>query len=150
MTYFPYFQVHSLTARSVSREFREGLRRGKPVMTDTNVKLPEPRHDSQSGEDSGHMVTSRGDDLDHVAKVTVVYDSVRNNDMYPDGEYIRTPSPEHVGIPAGPLKMPMRRLESTDGYTSEDSNGSFPPTSQRHPPARRKMRPPPVDKNVWA
>ena len=131
-------------------------------MMDTNIKLPEARHDSHSGEDSGHVVTSRGEDMtsrgedvahtnkNHVATVTEVYDSVRNNDLYPDGEYIRTPSPEHVGIPAGPLKMPMRRLESTDGYTSEDSNGSFPPTSQRHPPPRRKMRPPPVDKNVWA
>merc|ERR1711971_908346 len=126
-------------------------RQGKPMMTDTIVKLPtkhktpdftppETREIGHSGEDSGHVVTSRGEDMtsrgedmtsrgedvahsnkNHVATVTVVYDSVRNNDLYPDGEYIRTPSPEHVGIPAGPLKMPMRRLESTDGYTSEDS-----------------------------
>ncbi len=33
------FQVHSLTARSVSRQFREGLKLSKPAITTNNVKV---------------------------------------------------------------------------------------------------------------
>merc|ERR1719450_185742 len=39
-----YSQVHSITARSVSREFREGLKAGKQALTDTIFKLPEARN----------------------------------------------------------------------------------------------------------
>jgi len=33
------FQIHSLTARSVSKQFREGLKLSKPAITNVNVKL---------------------------------------------------------------------------------------------------------------
>jgi len=33
------YQVHSLTARSVSRQFREGLKQSQPNHTDINIKL---------------------------------------------------------------------------------------------------------------
>lgn len=34
-----YLQVHSLTARSVSRQFREGLKQAQPHTADINIKL---------------------------------------------------------------------------------------------------------------
>ena len=37
-------QVHSITARSVSRQFRESLKAGKPELVDTIFKLPEAKH----------------------------------------------------------------------------------------------------------
>ena len=36
-------QVHSITARSVSRQFRESLKIGKPEKTDAIFKLPEAK-----------------------------------------------------------------------------------------------------------
>ena len=36
-------QVHSITARSVSRQFRESLKIGKPEQTDAIFKLPEAK-----------------------------------------------------------------------------------------------------------
>jgi len=44
-----------------------------------------------------------------------------------DGEAIRVPSQEHVGIPAGPLRMPPRSsAKSTicEECTSDESNAS--------------------------
>ena len=35
----PSLQVHSITARSVSREFREGLKAGKTPLSDTIFKV---------------------------------------------------------------------------------------------------------------
>ena len=40
---FIYQQVHSITARSVPREFRESLKLGKPEATDSIFKLPEAK-----------------------------------------------------------------------------------------------------------
>ena len=74
----------------------------------------------------------------------VIYDSNKKDIVpYPreNAEFIRTPSPEHTGIPAGPVKMPPIRswqsgaagtaagngnnLTGTNvGYTSDDSNAS--------------------------
>ena len=72
---------------------------------------------------------------------------------YPNAEFIRTPSPEHSGIPAGPIKMPpIRSWQSANnahnvtgngtnndnnnvGYTSDDSNVSI---EQPVKPTRRK------------
>merc|ERR1712126_326517 len=39
-----YKQIHSITARSVSRQFRESLKAGKPELVDTIFKLPEAKH----------------------------------------------------------------------------------------------------------
>ena len=46
-------QVHSITARSVPREFRESLKLGKSEVTDTIFKLPEAKQsDGKPGVDS--------------------------------------------------------------------------------------------------
>lgn len=73
---------------------------------------------------------------------------------YPNADVIRTPSPEHVGIPAGPVKMPpIRSWQSStssgnavsvgknlnNGYTSDDSNASVELVRRPHPPNRRKL-----------
>ena len=63
---------------------------------------------------------------------------------YPDAEVIRTPSPEHVGIPAGPVKMPPIRTwksatpGSAVGYTSDESSTSA-EAAAAVKPARRKL-----------
>ncbi len=63
---------------------------------------------------------------------------------YPDADYVRTPSPEHVGIPAGPLRIPIRNKQSgADEYTSDDSNEiSFGASRSRsrHPPQNRRKK----------
>ena len=126
-------QIHSLTARSVPRQFREDLRKGLPDIPDRNIRLP------SSKIQSGHSETSpNSSDECHV-----IYDSEHQNKVpYPDAEVIRTPSPEHVGIPAGPVKMPPIRTwksaatsGSTVGYTSDESNTSAEPVK----PTRRKL-----------
>ena len=35
-------QIHSLTARSVPRQFREGLKHSKPDVTDRNIRVKQP------------------------------------------------------------------------------------------------------------
>ena len=137
-------QIHSLTARSVPRQFREDLRKGLPDLPDRNIRLQPPpiitttvlsSTKSQSGHSdtksqSGHSEapnSSSASDECHV-----IYDSENRNKVpYPNAEVIRTPSPEHVGIPAGPVKMPPIRswksaaiTGNTVGYTSDESNTS--------------------------
>jgi hypothetical protein len=46
-----FFQVHSLTARSVSKQFREGLKLAHPNQTDINIKL---KSQSANGDASGN------------------------------------------------------------------------------------------------
>ena len=41
-------QVHSITARSVSRHFRESLKIGKPELTDDIFKLPEAKQNTRT------------------------------------------------------------------------------------------------------
>ena len=44
-------QVHSITARSVSRQFRESLKAGsKPEIVDTIFKLPDIKHTTRHGD----------------------------------------------------------------------------------------------------
>lgn len=106
---------HSLTARSVPRQFREDLRKGKPDCAfDRNIRVHQKSTSGNAAESSIH----------------IIYDS-ENKELvpYPDAEVIRTPSPEHVGIPAGPVKMPpirswksqQKKSGSPVGYTSDDS-----------------------------
>lgn len=125
-------QIHSLTARSVPRQFREDLRKEMPL--DKNIRLPSS---------STTLSTKKSTALD---QCTVIYDSQhRDRVPYPDAEFIRTPSPEHTGIPAGPVKMPpIRSWQSSKpaGYTSDDSNASqeFQANNNSQPvkPSRRK------------
>lgn len=126
------FQIHchSLTARSVPRQFREDLRKGKPF--DRNIRI---HHHSTPNQGSGNTVDN----------VHIIYDSENKEIVpYPDAEVIRTPSPEHVGIPAGPVKMPpIRSWKSKSGspvgYTSDDSCYSDYYYQEKPPPARRKL-----------
>ena len=54
-------------------------------------------------------------------QANVVYKSSDPHDLYPDGEYIRTYSPEYSGIPAMPAVCTSRR-NVEQGYSSEDSS----------------------------
>ena len=65
-------QVHSITARSVSREFRDGLKMAKPEFTDTIFKLPKATQKN-------------------VTQETVI----DAHNPYQDGKYIRS-SPEYI------------------------------------------------------
>ena len=42
-------QVHSITARSVSRQFRESLKAGKGELVDTIFRLPEAKAQTPAG-----------------------------------------------------------------------------------------------------
>ena len=141
-------QIHSLTARSVPRQFREDLRKGLPDLPDRNIRLQPPppptitnvisSTKSQSGHStdiksqSGHSEAPNSSSSSASDECHVIYDSENRNKVpYPNAEVIRTPSPEHVGIPAGPVKMPpIRSWKSaatsgnTVGYTSDESNTS--------------------------
>ena len=138
-------QIHSLTARSVPRQVREDLRKGRPEMPlDKNIRLvPAP---PISSKDTTTAPSSENE-------CHIIYDSQHRDQVpYPNAEFIRTPSPEHTGIPAGPIKMPpIRSWQSAAnttgngnssfannnniGYTSDDSNASV---EQPVKPTRRK------------
>ena len=142
---FPFLQIHSLTARSVPRQVREDLRKSRPEMPlDKNIRLvPAPI----SSKDTTTAPSSENE-------CHIIYDSQHRDQVpYPNAEFIRTPSPEHTGIPAGPIKMPpIRSWQSANnahnitgngtnndnnnvGYTSDDSNVSI---EQPVKPTRRK------------
>lgn len=146
----PTPQIHSLTARSVPRQFREGLRKGMPDFTDRNIKIPPLTKvtfaTSQSElENEFQEDEEPNGENEHSTQLNIIYDSTNKDSVpYPNAEYIRTPSPEHVGIPAGPVKMPPSRsggniqMTLEGGYTSDDSNVSLERQQRRHPPYRRK------------
>ena len=142
---FPFLQIHSLTARSVPRQVRENLRKDLPIM-DKNIRLPAStaavsQNISNISKDSTSTTAPSSDENE----CHIIYDS-QHKDLqvpYPNAEFIRTPSPEHTGIPAGPVKMPpIRSWQSAaansttgtgnnstsghtgNGYTSDDSNVS--------------------------
>ena len=90
-------------------------------------------------------------DKEATAGLHIVYDSQRSDLVpYPEGEVLRTPSPEHTGIPARMMKMPpMRRVMMTshEGYTSDESVGN---QSRKLPPAlRRKSKNGAVNNNKY-
>ena len=56
----------------------------------------------------------------------IIYDS-QHKDLqvpYPNAEFIRTPSPEHTGIPAGPVKMPPIRSWQSAAANSTIGTGN--------------------------
>ena len=164
------FQIHSLTARSVPRQFREGLKMSMPEKSDRNIKIPTTQHsddimsptneqqfDEMTSFRNDLMVVSRRSSSEDVGNRTrvsasnlhIIYDSQKQGAVpYPDADYVRTPSPEHVGIPAGPLRMPIRNKHSVSGkncplreeYTSDESNASAGPPRSRHPPQNRRKK----------
>ena len=124
-------QIHSLTARSVPRQVREDLRKGKPEKPlDKNIRISTSALPLQKSPKSDQ-------------EIHIIYDSqIKDRVPYPNAEFIRTPSPEHTGIPAGPVKMPPIRSwqsatsgnTSAIGYTSDDSTASL----EQVKPMRRK------------
>merc|ERR1711978_332103 len=86
------YQVHSLTARSVPRAFRDGLRRGGGggVARDHIGAHAAKEHNHHQGH------------------------QVRRHDE-------RSSSPEHSGIPAIPVVITARRPPTEQGYTSDES-----------------------------
>lgn len=97
------------------------------VTTSTSQDTPLPVH-----------TTTARNAVAHSTQLNIVYDS-ENKDLvpYPDGDIIRSPSPEHSGIPAVPVSMPLRSKD--EEYTSDESYGSLPP-SRKHPPNRKKSK----------
>ena len=128
-----FLQIHSLTARSVPRQVREDLRKGKPEKPlDKNIRI------STTSALQSKQKSPKSDQECHI-----IYDSQNKDHVpYPNAEFIRTPSPEHTGIPAGPVKMPPIRSwqsatsgnTSAIGYTSDDSTASL----EQVKPMRRK------------
>ncbi len=121
------------------RQFREGLKLGMPCRNDLNIKLPainSSRHSdatSQGEEEQQLKTRSKA----NTTSLHIVYDSENKNLLpYPDGEIIRTPSPEHLGIPAGPMKMMRRYSKRDEEYTSDDSLMAAP--SLKVPPSLRR------------
>merc|ERR1711974_186311 len=86
------YQVHSLTARSVPRAFRDGLRRG--------------------GVTRDHIGAHAA--KDHVIAHREPHQVVRREEE-------RSSSPEHSGIPAVPVVITARRAPAEQGYTSDES-----------------------------
>lgn len=129
-------QIHSLTARSVPRQFREGLKKGMPHRSDRNIKLWH-QHEHQQRQlqlqQREQRERSSTPSSEWTANLHIVYDSERSDVVpYPDAEYVRTPSPEHTGIPARPVKMVVGKKGEASasvaagvaagGYSSDDSN----------------------------
>lgn len=128
-----------------------------PYRGDRIIKLPStseasPRPEHPSSSLSPRVVTSHDEALEpsspaavarlnssHGRGLHIVYDS-ENKDVvpYPEGEFIRTPSPEHSGIPARPVKVPLRVKE--EEYTSDDSIGDQGRKKAPPPCARRKAK----------
>lgn len=181
-------QIHSLTARSVPRQFREGLKQGRPSITDRNIKvvangsgisaaIPDQRPKSSSNTATPPTHDKADANITHNhqhhkkptltpstsssqtsrqansgQKLNIVYDSENKSLVpYPDGEIIRTPSPEHSGIPARPVKMPLGRVKvgEEQEYTSDESNSAFTGhhhgphgggASRKYPPTRRRSK----------
>merc|ERR1711892_207509 len=75
-----YSQVHSITARSVSRQFRESLKIGKPEHTDDIFKLPEAKQNMGSTE----TVKNTNNNM-----ANIIYKSSEPRSLYPEGDYIR-------------------------------------------------------------
>lgn len=121
------FQIHSLTARSVPRQFREGLKKGMPFRADTNIKVP-----------TEAKVNTTESENDPVS-LNIVYDSEQNHLVpYPDGEFIRTPSPEHSGIPARPAVIPVKMMNKEVEYTSDDDSVHASEKLRKLPPSLRR------------
>ena len=68
-----------------------------PVAEKCHTKSTEHKAQKKAA-DHGGSSQHTTDDEHHLH---IVYDSEKDQAPYPDGDYIRTPSPEHTGIPAG-------------------------------------------------
>ena len=137
------FQVHSLTARSMPYQFREGLRNNLPKTSDKNIRLSSPVSSETSAIDNSEKAKHD----DYHDELHIIYDSRKTSKVSNPRHVVRTQSPEHVGIPAGPIRIPPSKkgevpsskpLSKFD-YTSDDSNGDSEIVRLvRHPPSNRR------------
>lgn len=115
-----------------------------------------PKNPSKSPINDAHKTAPSSGEI---LECHIIYDSQHQDRVpYPDAEVIRTPSPEHTGIPARPVKMPpirswqqQQQLQATlagnshaqqlppAGYTSDDSNSSSVDHVPPAKPIRRKV-----------
>ena len=93
-------QIHSLTARSVPRQFREGLKHSKPDVTDRNIRVKQPHKQLATADThvTGHSWSQQqhggggggGGSEDEEFRLNIVYDSENKHLVpYPDGDYVR-------------------------------------------------------------
>ena len=94
-------QIHSLTARSVPRQFREGLKHSKPDVTDRNIRVKQPIKPQLATADNTHVTTGHswsqhqgggggGGSEEEEFRLNIVYDSENKHLVpYPDGDYVR-------------------------------------------------------------
>ncbi len=144
---------HSLTARSVPRQFREGLKKGMPQRTDRNIKVWQDHpHDGSLVTAATATATATATPSPEqsmsdrprrrrvdTSMLHIVYDSERSDVVpYPDAEYVRTPSPEHSGIPAKPASIRGGNRGRRDAYSSDDSSLVTPERTRKLPPALRR------------
>ena len=96
----PPLQIHSLTARSVPRQFREGLKHSKPDVTDRNIRVKQqqqPHNLATAHVTTGHSWSQHqmgggggGGSEDEEFRPNIVYDSENKHLVpYPDGDYVR-------------------------------------------------------------
>jgi len=98
-----YKQVHSITARSVSRQFRESLKAGKPELVDTIFKLPEAKHLTRLQDTVSNSTNEK--------QANIVYSSEAPNDLYPNGDYITS------------NRRQQNIIRRQDDYSSEEERG---------------------------
>ena len=96
----PPLQIHSLTARSVPRQFREGLKHSKPDVTDRNIRVKQqqqPHNLATAHGTTGHSWSQHqmgggggGGSEEEEFRLNIVYDSENKHLVpYPDGDYVR-------------------------------------------------------------
>ena len=133
-----------MTARSMPYGFREGLRSNMPRPFDPNIRLssqsPTPNHRCSSAvsscssggaaakTDTGRNLSSGGcSDTTQHSGLNIIYDSRQLPSSGPMPE--RAGSPEHVGIPAQPVQIPM--LMSNVAENRERNRKQPPPNRRR-------------------
>ena len=125
-----------------------------PVAADRNIKIPTTQNDDFVDDANLDDVVDNDRDKHRrdsavgrrpkppKSDLHIIYDSQRQDSVpYPDADYVRSPSPEHVGIPAGPLRIPVRKKQSgAEDYTSDESNEGGSRSRLRHPPQNRRKK----------
>lgn len=134
------------------RQFREGLKAGRPLLTDRNIRVsvdnsttPNERLTPSSEVEQTLLRPETATASSSSSQLHIVYDSEKKDVIpYPEGEFIRTPSPEHTGIPAVRVLPPPARGTKTqqpEEYTSDESTAHATRHHHRkYPPTRRRSK----------
>ncbi|XP_021928479.1 uncharacterized protein LOC110834013 isoform X6 [Zootermopsis nevadensis] len=132
----PVREVHSLTARSMSREFREGLRRNLPTQLDSILHVPVDATTSNGTEDSSCsspkpcVINRTGDMKISPANLSKVVESARNINIGGLDKLLNEPKCNSIReISEGDLVM--MGDDSTPGYMSDESGTHSPTPSRR-------------------